>query len=149
MVAAAREGNRARLEAHRQQLHDTWTAAVNRTRQQVDADDAALHLRWSLMRERIKGHFVELQQRSERWRGDPDVTKAERRADQAERDAAEAVDFAVIALDGALEAVVAAVLARADADELAMSSRRAGPAQPPTATCAWPLRRRQDVPPPR
>jgi exonuclease VII large subunit len=123
VVAAARERNRARLEAHRDQLHDAWTAAVNRTRQQVDADDAALQFRWWQMRERIRGHFAELQDRSERWRGDHDVKKAERRANQAERDAAEAVDFAVIALNGAMEAVVDAVLARADADELATSSR--------------------------
>lgn len=124
VVAAARERDVAALQAHRSRLRDSWDSAVTNAKQQVDADDAALQFRWSQMRERVKGQFAELQDRSEQRHLDRDARKAERYAERAERDAAEAVDFAAFAIDGAMAAVVDAVLARADADAAAAMSDR-------------------------
>ncbi len=124
VVAAARVRDQAALQAHREQLRDSWDKAVTTTKQQVDADDAALQFQWSQMRERVKGQFAQLQDRSEQRHADRDARKADRYADRAERDAAEAVDFAVLALDGAMAAVVDAVLARADADDAETKSHR-------------------------
>ena len=49
-----------------------------------------------------------------------DLKKAEHRADRAEQDAADAIDFALYAVDQVEWLVIDAALARADADDAAM-----------------------------
>ena len=124
VVTAARERDRAALQAHRDQLRDSWDSEVSRAAQTVEPEDAALQFQWSQMRERVKGQFAELQNRSEQRHTDRDARRAERYADRAERDAAEAINFAVLAVDGAMAAVVDAALARADADDAVANSDR-------------------------
>lgn len=124
VVAACRDHDLAALKAHREKLRDSWDNAATKAKADVDADDAALHFKWSQMHERVKGQFAELQDRAEQRHADHDARKAERYAERAERDAADAVDFAVLAADGAMAAVVDAVLARSDADAAAAKSAR-------------------------
>lgn len=124
VVAAARDRDLAALQTHRERLRESWDNAATKAKQEVDADDAALQFRWSQVRERVKGQFDELHDRSEQRHADRDARKAERHADRAERDAADAVDFAVLAVDGAMAAIVDAVLARADADDVIAKSDR-------------------------
>lgn len=73
-----------------------------------------LAFRWAQLRERALGQFADLRLRAEEHRtaavGPPDDTAAEQRATN---DAADAMDFAVVVLTGAMLAVVEAALSRA------------------------------------
>lgn len=124
VVAACRDRDLTALAAHRERLRESFDNAATKAKQEVDSDDAALQFRWSQVRERVRGQFEELQDRSEQRHADHDAHKAERRAERAERDAADAVDFAALAVDGAMAAIVDAVLARADADDSTSRSAR-------------------------
>lgn len=119
VVAAAREKNRARLETKRGELERSVAAGKAEVAQQVTAAQAAGREGWNALRSSLDQRFAELRAAAEKHRAEHDIHKAERRADLLEEDAADAIDLALYVLDQAEYAIVAAVIARADADELA------------------------------
>jgi uncharacterized protein with WD repeat len=120
-VNAAREKNRAVLDDERQALKTSIADGKAR----MDADEAAAQDKvrswWNETRQSIDARVAKLRAERDDHRAAHDLKKAERRAEDAEEDAAYAVDFALAMLDEAEYAVADAVLARLDADELAAS----------------------------
>jgi len=120
-VAAARAKNRALLDEERQTLKTS--IANGKAQMDADAADAADDTRswWNDTRQSIDARITELRGERDDHRAARSVKRAERHAEDAEQDAAYAVDFALAMLDEAEYAVADAVLARLDADELAAS----------------------------
>lgn len=120
-VTAARAKNRALLDEERQTLKTS--IANGKAQMDADAADAADQTRswWNDTRQSIDARIAELREERDDHRAARSVKRAERRADDAEQDAAYAVDFALAMLDEAEYAVADAILARLDADELATS----------------------------
>jgi hypothetical protein len=100
-------------------------AAAEQTTQELQAkaagsrDDASQ--RWTAIRQSWHDHIAEIQSKVDTQKQELDVDRAKRRAARAEDDALAAVDFACLAIEHAEWAVLDAMLARAEADELAAS----------------------------
>jgi hypothetical protein len=120
VVSAARAKNRAALEGHRDRL----TSSIAQGKASAQADNAAaqhaMHSWWDDTRSAVDERFAAQRAKRDEHRAERDLKKAENRADDAELDAATAIDFALAVLDQAEYAVVDAVIARADADDLAL-----------------------------
>ena len=74
--------------------------------------------RWSDLRDDVHKKFGKLHEAIDKGRDDHDAKAAHRRADRAATNAAEAIDFALYAIDEAEASVLAAADARAAADAL-------------------------------
>jgi hypothetical protein len=98
-------------------------AAADKTTKELQAkaagsrDDSSQ--RWTVIRQGWHDHIAEIQNKADAQKQGFDVDRAEDRAALAEDDALAAVDFAYLAIEDAEWAVLDAVLARAEADELA------------------------------
>jgi hypothetical protein len=90
----------------------------------VDERSAEISNRWKQMRESVADGFESLRQNAEARRSDRAVARAERTAENAEFDAEAAVTFAVFALRQAEYYVLAAAVARADADAAEATGNR-------------------------
>ena len=115
LVAAAQAKNEAALHGQREQLK----TSINALRAQAEAQKEEVQSWWEETRAAINDRFDKLRAKSEEHRAEHDLKRAERRADDAELDAAYAIEFALDVLDQTEYAVADAVIARADADELA------------------------------
>ncbi|MFJ6894135.1 hypothetical protein [Streptomyces hokutonensis] len=121
-ATAARAKNRAQLETMKTSLKESLDAVETKT----DDAKARAQGRLSDVRDSLEKHFADRRAASAEHKAERDLKKAERRADDAEQDAADAIALVVYVLDQAEYAVVDAVLARADADDLAAQSGTAG-----------------------
>jgi hypothetical protein len=106
------DASRDRLESQRATLE----AAASERAAEVKADTAT---HWQELRDGLDARFASIRANVEERRSERDLKRAEHRADVAEQDAVDAVEFALYVLDQAEYAVVEAALARADADDLA------------------------------
>jgi vacuolar-type H+-ATPase subunit I/STV1 len=120
----ANERAQATLGATKETLQaevSTARASVEKTNRQLQAkattSDPAK--RWSAARETWNTHTAEIRGKADAEKAKHDASHAERRAERAEADALEAIDFAYLALEEAEYEVLDAALARAEADELA------------------------------
>lgn len=114
-ATAAKAKNRAQLETTKTSLKASLDAVGAKT------DEAKTRTQgWiSDVHDSVEQHFADRRAASVEHKAERDLKRAERRADDAEQDAADAIALVLYALDQAEYAVVDAVLARADADELA------------------------------
>lgn len=115
LVAAAQAKNQAALHGQREQLK----SSINAFRAQAEAGKEEVQSWWEETRAAVNDRFAKLRAKSEEHRAERDVKRAQRRAEAAELDAVYAVEFALDVLDQAEYAVADAVIARAEADELA------------------------------
>jgi hypothetical protein len=118
-VTVARTKNRAALDSQRELLKSS--IGEGKARAEADAATAQSKVQswWDGTRSAVDEQFDSLHARLDERRAERDVKRAEDRADEAEEDAAYAVQFAISTLDQAEYAIADAVLARADADDLA------------------------------
>jgi hypothetical protein len=118
-VDAARVKNRAVLDA----AHESLKTSIANGEARVDAEAAAAEDTarswWNDTRQSVHARVAQLRAERDDRHAARDVRKAERRAVDAEQDAAYAVAFALAMLDEAEYALADAALARIDADELA------------------------------
>ncbi|CAI7975869.1 conserved hypothetical protein [Frankia sp. Hr75.2] len=132
VVGAARERNRAQLEAQRDELKSAVEAgradaakdlAAEKAdvREDVAEARASMKARWDAVRSSIDQRFAEMRADADERRQERDIGKAQHHADMAERDAADAIDLALFVLDEADYAIIDAVIAREDAEQLAKS----------------------------
>lgn len=119
---ATREKNRAKLEAQRDELKKSIVAEREKAKQRASAAADTAHAQWNDTRNSVEKRFATLKSHAEERRAERNVKKAEKHAERAEEDAADAVDFALYVLDEAEYALIDAAIARAHADELALSS---------------------------
>jgi hypothetical protein len=122
VVAAAQEKNRARLESQRDTLRTSIAAGHANVRERAADDRAETQQFWDDVRTSVDARFASMRAEVDERRTEKDVRKAARRAEQAEQDAADAIGWALYVLDQAEYSVIDAVIARADADDLAPSS---------------------------
>jgi hypothetical protein len=124
VVAAAQAKDRAALEAQRDQLQ----SSIDEGKAKAEASSAAAQQQvqswWDETRSSVDNQFAALRAKRDEHRAERDLQRAERRADDAELDAADTVDFAMGVLVQAEYAVIDAVLARADADDLAQQQKQ-------------------------
>ena len=99
-VAAARDRDMQRLEQRKSQLRTAVTEA-----------NAAAHTSLDHARESLRQKLDQLRGNLQQARDTHDVKQAERRAERAEQDAADAIDFALYAFDEAEWTAIDAVLA--------------------------------------
>jgi hypothetical protein len=132
VVGAARERDRARLEAQRDALKTSVEAskaeatedlAAARADMAADVGEARARMkaRWDTVRSSVDQRFAEIRAAAEERRNERDIQKAQRHADVAELEAVDAVDLALFVIDEAEYAIVEAVIARDDAEVLARS----------------------------
>ncbi|MFD8819901.1 hypothetical protein ACFV23_52615 [Streptomyces sp. NPDC059627] len=114
-AAAAKAKNRAQLETERTNLKASLDAVGAKT----DEAKARAQGRISDLHDSVQKHFADRRAASAEHKAERDLKRAERRADDAEQDAADAIALVLYVLDQAEYAVVDAALARADADDLA------------------------------
>ena len=118
-VNEARAKNRAYLDNERETLKTSIASGQVRIGADVAATEDKGRAWWNDTRQSINERVGELRAERDDHRAAHDLKKAERRADDAEVDAAYSVDFALAMLEEAEYAVADAVIARIDADELA------------------------------
>jgi vacuolar-type H+-ATPase subunit I/STV1 len=118
-VAVARTKNRAALDSQRESLKSSIGEGKARAEAEGAAAQSKVQSWWDGTRSAVDEQFDTLHARLDERRADRDAKRAEDRADEAEEDAAYAVQFAISTLDQAEYAIADAVLARADADDLA------------------------------
>jgi hypothetical protein len=98
-------------------------AAADKTRRELDARSADSRdegsQRWAEIRQEWHDHIAAIQSKVDTQKEEFNVDRAQHRAARAEDDALAAIDFAYLAIEDAEWAVLDAVLARAEADELA------------------------------
>jgi hypothetical protein len=96
-------------------------AAADKTTQELQAKaaDSEASQRWSAIRQDWHDHIAVIQDKVDTKKQEFDVGRAKHRAEMAEDDALEAIDFAYLAIEDAEWAVLDAELARKEADELA------------------------------
>ena len=118
-VTIARAKNRAALDSQR----DLLKSSIGESKAKAEASAAATQSKvqswWDDTRSTVDGQFETLRARLDERRAEHDVKEAAQRADDSEEDAVYAVEFAISMLDQAEYAVADAIIARADADDLA------------------------------
>jgi hypothetical protein len=117
VVAAAQAKNRARLESQRDTLKTTIADGNAKARERAAAAEANTQQWWSDTRSSVDARFATMRAKADERR----TEKAEHHAEQAEQLAAETIDWGLYVLDQAEYAVIDAVIARADADDLALN----------------------------
>jgi hypothetical protein len=121
VVAAARENNRAKLESQRDRLKNAIADGDAKAQARAAAAETKRQQWWSDTRSSVDARFTAMHAEADLRRTEKDVKKAERHAEQAEQDAADAIDWALFVLDQAEYAAIDAVMARAEADDLALN----------------------------
>lgn len=114
-VAKDRDRLRAQLAALKSAIDDQATKAGER----MAAARADGETKWRDLRASLDSHFAGVRAKAEQHKVERDIRRAEHRAEDAERDALVAVDFAFYALDQAEYAIIEAAVSRVEADELA------------------------------
>jgi len=122
-VAVIRAKNRAALDAQRELLK--YSVGEGRARAEAVATAAQSKVQswWNDTRSAVDEKFAALRARLDERHADHDVKQAERHAEDAEQDAVYAVQFAIFMLDQAEYAVADAVIAGAEADNVASAQR--------------------------
>jgi hypothetical protein len=118
-AAAARAKNRAALEARR----DAIVTSIDQSKAEVAGNAEEAKSKWGQMQSTLHKNFAdkraEIKAELDAQRASRDAKRAVRRADNAESEAVLAVGLALDAIENAEYEVIDAVLARAEADELA------------------------------
>jgi hypothetical protein len=118
-VNGARSKNRAYLDSQRETLKASIDGSKAKVAAGATAAQAEAESWWGGTRSAIEDRFASLRAEHDEHRAERDLKKAENRADDAEQDAEYAVDFAISMLDQAEYLVADAVIARAEADDVA------------------------------
>lgn len=114
----ARGKARADLEEDRDAARASAQAQSEKLHAKAEEGRGNISAWWSDVQKSWDAHVAELRDRVDTKKAEHDVHVAQRRAEHAEADAAYAIDFAYGAVVEAEYAVLDAVLARTDAEEL-------------------------------
>jgi hypothetical protein len=118
-AASARGKAKADLEQELDAARHAAQVQADGLRQSAEARKGKISAWWDSVQRSWNEHLAAIRKDVEEKRAAHDLSTAQRRADQAEEDAAFAIDYAYAAIDEAEVAVLDARLARMDADELA------------------------------
>lgn len=121
-AAAARDKTKADVENDREMARATAQAQADRLHESADANRARISAWWHDVQRSWSQHVAAVKEDLTDRRAEHDLDRANKRAENAEGDAAFAIDYAVAAIDEAEYAVLDASLARMEANELAGAS---------------------------
>ena len=121
-AAAARDKTKADVENDRKMARATAQAQADRLHESADANRARISAWWHDVQRSWSQHVAAVKEDLTDRRAEHDLDRANKRAENAEGDAAFAIDYAVAAIDEAEYAVLDASLARMEANELAGAS---------------------------
>ena len=118
-AAAARSQAKADLERSTNEARADAQAQADRLRDTASATEARISASWNDLQSSWADHIAKVRQNIDAKKAELDTKSGARRADIAEEDALFAIDYAYATIEEAEYAVLDAVLARMDADELA------------------------------
>jgi hypothetical protein len=121
-AAAAKAKAKTDLEQDVKTAGESAQAQADALAKAIDSDANRVSIWWGNLQRSWSDHMAVVRQHIDDRRGAHDLRTAQRNADQAESDAAFAIDYAYGAVEEAEYAVLDAVLARMNADELAQAS---------------------------
>jgi hypothetical protein len=119
-VSESREQLRQRIDQARVDVD----LAAKDTRQQVGEAAASARSTWAQLKADAAAKLDDFEAKMDRWADQHDAKVAARHADGAEADAADAIEFAAWTVDHARLAVLDAIDARVNADQLAQQAAR-------------------------
>jgi hypothetical protein len=117
--AAARTEERAKIRARVDKLQADVSARTAKVDVAATAAKDAPVSRWSTLQKQVMAENERIKADIDAKKAEQDSARAERKAERAEDNATAAIGFAYDAIDLAEEAVLDALVARADADALA------------------------------
>ncbi len=118
-AAAARDQGKAEVERAASKARAEAAAQADKLREDANATAAHVSASWNDLQGSWAKHIVNVRQNVEEKKAGLDLDMAERRADDAEDDALFAIHYAYATLEEAEYAVLDAILARKEAEELA------------------------------
>jgi len=118
-TAAAKTKAKTDLEQDLKAAGEAAQAHADALSAKADAAENRVSIWWGKLQRSWSDHMSVVRQHIEDRRAAHDLKSAQRAADQAESDAAFAIDYAYSAVEEAEYAVLDALLARMEADELA------------------------------
>jgi hypothetical protein len=117
-AAAASDKAKADLEQDRENSRAVAQQEAEQLREAADAGRGKISDWWNDVQSSWSEHIAQIQKNVESKKGEIDLDRAKRRADNTEADAEFAIEFAYTAIGEAEYAVLDANLARKEADEL-------------------------------
>jgi hypothetical protein len=121
-AAAAQTKAKADLEADVENARATAQTQADALHESADANRARISAWWHDVQRSWNQHVAAIKENMADRKAEGDADRANMRAENAEADAAFAIDYAVAAIQEAEYAVLDASLARMEADELAGAS---------------------------
>jgi hypothetical protein len=117
-VAAAQKEAHDKLVARKEQARIAATNAVEKVDQQIKSVNDSASQHWSALRAKITADMNALKVRVATQKHEHDVKRADKHADQLEWEAGFAIDYAIASIEQAKLAVLDAIDARLDAEQL-------------------------------
>ncbi|MCU1456599.1 MAG: hypothetical protein JWL73_691 [Actinomycetia bacterium] len=121
-AGASRQKAKGDLEQDVNSARDTAQAHAESLRKSAEARKGQISAWWDNLQRSWNENIVSIRKSVDDREAEHDVKAAQRKADQADDDAAFAIDYAYAAIDEAEYAVLDAALARVKADDLADTS---------------------------
>jgi hypothetical protein len=118
-IAHAKEESQAQLKARVQQARQSSEQRAGALKGSANEAMAKASKWWGDVQEDWNKHIAKIRKDGDEWKSEHDAKRAEHHADHKEDDADAAVAFAYAAFEEAEYAVLDAILARQEADELA------------------------------
>ena len=115
-AAATREQNRARLEARRQEVEETFDRQTRDFKAKGEGEQARIQQFLTETRASVERQVEAMRADYTERKAERQVAKAQRAADRAEETADAAIAAAIYCVDAAEYAVIQAALARAEAN---------------------------------
>lgn len=116
-MAAAQKEAHDKLVSRREQAHVAAMNAVEKVNQQIKSVEDSSSQRWNAMKAKITADIDALKTRVTIKKHERDVKRAEKHADQLEREAGFAIDYASASIEQAKLAVLDAIDGRLAAEE--------------------------------
>jgi hypothetical protein len=118
-AAAARGQAKGELERSADKARAEAQAHAEKLRASANATEGNVSESWNDMQETLNAHIAKARKSIGEKKDEIDVKRAEKSADNAEDDALFAIDYAYVTIEEAESAVLDAIVARSDANELA------------------------------
>jgi hypothetical protein len=119
-AAVARTQARADVERSANAARAAAEAQADKLREAANAEEAHVSASWNELQRSWREHVAKMRRDIDAKKADIDAKRAENRAEDAEADALVAIDYAYATIEEVEYAVLDAISARMEADELAV-----------------------------
>ena len=116
-VAAAKKETHDKVVARREQLRAAATQSVEKLKQNMKSASGTVSGSMSALQAKVSADVDALKANVSQWKKEVDAKRAENRADELDREAGNAIDYAISSIEQAKLAAVDAVIGRLEAME--------------------------------